>query len=140
MKAVRIRTALRGKRQITSSMTYEEFRVACPKLAAFDKGAVTVGRFATQSPWENHPDGDELLYIVAGKIDVILRPDGRQRRVTVRSGSIFVVPRAVWHRQIPRPVATVLSALPTAHGLTSWADDPPQNARKVRARRTRRRS
>ena len=140
MKAVSIRTALRGKRKITASMTYEDFRIACPRLAAFDKGAVTVGRFAAQTPWENHPDGDELLYILAGTLEVILQVNRDRIRVPVRSGSIFIVPRGTWHRQIPRPIATVLTALPTTHGPISWTDDPPLSARNVLGRRTRRRT
>jgi len=119
-----IRAALRGKRKITSRMTYKEFRAACPKLASFDGGVITVGRFAAQSPWERHLDGDELLHILDGKIEVTLLTDNGSAHVAVGAGSIFVVPRGVWHRQTPRPVATVLSALPTDHGPVSFADDP----------------
>jgi mannose-6-phosphate isomerase-like protein (cupin superfamily) len=119
-----LRTALRGKRKITPRMTYKEFGAACPKLASFDTGAITVGRFAAQSPWERHPDGDELLHILDGKIEVTLLTDNGPDHVTVGAGSIFVVPRNVWHRQTPRPVATVLSVLPTDHGPVSFADDP----------------
>src|SRR5205807_10137874 len=75
MQAQNIRTALRGKPKITGSTTYEMFRAACSQLAAFDKGAVTVGRFATQGPWEFHPDGDELLHFLDGQIQVILLTD-----------------------------------------------------------------
>jgi hypothetical protein len=87
MTAVGIRTALGGKREITSSMTYEEFRVACPKLAAFDKGAVTVGRFATQSPWENHPDGDELLYIVSCRSGFVTTGSGLTTAISFPSAT-----------------------------------------------------
>ena len=124
MQAQNIRTALRGKPKITASTTYETFRAACPELAAFDKGAVTVGRFATQGPWEFHPDGDELLHVLDGQIEVILLTDDEPVHVFVRAGSIFIVPARVWHRQVPRPLATLLSALPTQHGPTSWAEDP----------------
>ncbi len=128
-KAQSIRAALRGKPKITANTTYEGFRVACPRLAAFDKGAITVGRFATRSPWERHPEGDEFLHILKGEIDVILLSDDKRLRVRVRGGSIFVVPRGVWHCQVPRPVATVLSALPTSHGPLSWAEDPRRGTR-----------
>jgi len=84
MQAQNIRTALRGKPKITASTTYETFRAACPELAAFDKGAVTVGRFATQGPWEFHPDGDELLHVLDGQIEVILLTDDEPVHVFVR--------------------------------------------------------
>ena len=57
IQAHNIRAALRGKRKITSKMTYKEFRAACPKLAAFDGGAITVGRFATRSLRHAKPMG-----------------------------------------------------------------------------------
>lgn len=135
-KAHDVRAALHGKPKITSDTTYEEFKAACLTLSTFDRGAVTLGRFAAQTPWENHPEGDEFLYILNGRIDVILLTDHRRVRIPVKSGSIFVVPRGVWHCQIPRPVASVLSALPTAHGPLSWEKDPRQKPRKRRVKST----
>ena len=52
---------------------------------------------------EMHPDGDELLYFVSGRVRVVL-DDGDQahvgveRRVEVGAGEAFIVPRGVWHR------------------------------------------
>ena len=52
---------------------------------------------------EMHPDGDELLYFVSGRVRVVL-DDGDQDRVgaetrhEVGPGEAFVVPRGVWHR------------------------------------------
>jgi hypothetical protein len=82
MKAHSIRAALRGKRQITSKMTYKEFRVACPKLASFDAGVITVGRFAAQSPWERRdrghaPDGQRLRSRRRGRRVDLHRAPGR---------------------------------------------------------------
>ena len=53
---------------------------------------------------EMHPDGDELLYLVSGRIDVILEDGGTQATVgtehvqTLRAGEAIIVPRGVWHR------------------------------------------
>jgi mannose-6-phosphate isomerase-like protein (cupin superfamily) len=47
---------------------------------------------------EMHPDGDELLYLISGRVDVILEEDGEQRTVPVKPGQAFVVPKGVWHR------------------------------------------
>ena len=119
-----LRGALRGRPAITANTTEREFAAARAELARFDRGHVTLVRLATPSPWEKHPDGDELLYIAQGAIDVVLLGRARRSRVRVNAGSIFVVPRGVWHRQIPRPIASVLSALPSAHGAISWERDP----------------
>ena len=46
---------------------------------------------------EMHPDGDELLYLFSGRIEVRLElPDGT-RDVPVEAGEALVVPRGVWH-------------------------------------------
>jgi mannose-6-phosphate isomerase-like protein (cupin superfamily) len=46
---------------------------------------------------EMHPDGDEVLVMVSGSIDVVLElPDGT-RTVRVGSGEAMVVPQGVWH-------------------------------------------
>ena len=52
---------------------------------------------------EFHPDGDELLYVISGRIDVVL-DDGDQETVgteriePVQAGEAFIVPKGVWHR------------------------------------------
>jgi mannose-6-phosphate isomerase-like protein (cupin superfamily) len=52
---------------------------------------------------EVHPDGDELLYVVDGLMEVILDDGdehtvGAETRVVLRAGDAYVVPRGVWHR------------------------------------------
>jgi mannose-6-phosphate isomerase-like protein (cupin superfamily) len=52
---------------------------------------------------ELHPDGDELLYLISGSVDVVL-DDGDQDHVgaeittRLEPGQAFVVPKGVWHR------------------------------------------
>lgn len=47
---------------------------------------------------EMHPDGDELLYLVSGRVTVVLEDRSPPRRVELRPGQALVVPRGVWHR------------------------------------------
>ncbi len=52
---------------------------------------------------EVHPDGDELLYVVSGTMQVILddgdqQTVGTETTVVLRAGDAYVVPRGVWHR------------------------------------------
>jgi len=46
---------------------------------------------------ERHPDGDEVLYVVAGAVEVLLETEPAQR-VELRAGDGLIVPRGVWHR------------------------------------------
>jgi quercetin dioxygenase-like cupin family protein len=60
---------------------------------------------------ERHPDGDEILYVVAGAVDVLLETDPVQR-VALEAGDGLIVPRGVWHRlEIVAP-AKILYATP----------------------------
>ena len=52
---------------------------------------------------ELHPDGDELLYLVSGRVEVVLDDGdlehvGEETRHELGPGDGFVVPRGVWHR------------------------------------------
>jgi quercetin dioxygenase-like cupin family protein len=103
--------------------TAEEDAAAFPRLVTFNAGAVYVGRFAGQSPWERHPDGDELLHVLEGEVEVTLLLPGESVKEIVPAGSVLVVPRGVWHRQMARPSVTLLAATPDL-SEASFADDP----------------
>ena len=52
---------------------------------------------------ELHPDGDELLYLVSGRVEVVLDDGdlgrvGAETRHEIGPGGAFIVPRDVWHR------------------------------------------
>jgi len=125
MEAHDVGTALSGLRELKLSRatTAREAAAAFPKLAPFNGGGVFVGRFSGRSPWERHPTGDELLHVLEGEVEVtVLTKDG-PAHVTVAAGSIFIVPRGLWHRQFPRPTVTLLNATPQPTEI-SFADDP----------------
>jgi mannose-6-phosphate isomerase-like protein (cupin superfamily) len=46
---------------------------------------------------EMHPDGDELLFLVSGRVQVTLELDDGTREIEVGPGQAVVVPRGVWH-------------------------------------------
>lgn len=46
---------------------------------------------------EMHPDGDEVLYLVSGKVRVVFL-DTDQEDIVVRPGDGLVVPAGMWHR------------------------------------------
>ena len=46
---------------------------------------------------EMHPDGDEILYLISGKVRVVF-VDGDAEDVDVHPGDGLVIPKGVWHR------------------------------------------
>lgn len=124
MKAHDIQTALRGIRP-AEVRTAEEDAAAFPRLASFDSGAVYVGKFSGQSPWELHPEGDELLYVLDGEVEITLLIEEGAARELIPAGCVFVVPKGLWHRQVARPDATLLAVTP-GRSENSCNEDPRQ--------------
>ena len=46
---------------------------------------------------EMHPDGDEILYLISGKVRVVF-VDGDAEDDDVHPGDGLVIPKGVWHR------------------------------------------
>jgi len=47
--------------------------------------------------WERHPAGDEILFLVNGKMTLVLEENGGERRVDLEGGRLAIVPKGVWH-------------------------------------------
>jgi len=47
--------------------------------------------------WEMHPAGDEILYLLSGKMDVILERQDSHEIVSLSAGKAFIVPAGSWH-------------------------------------------
>jgi quercetin dioxygenase-like cupin family protein len=86
----------------------------------------TVGVFRTPADswlWERHPDGDELLYILGGELEMTLLLESTSEQTSLHPGSLFVVPKGVWHRPYARTDVRLLFVTP-ARTETSTAEDP----------------
>ena len=46
---------------------------------------------------EMHPDGDEILYLISGRVTVVF-PDDPVEDIEVHPGDGLVVPKGMWHR------------------------------------------
>lgn len=94
-------------------------------LAPFNEGRV--GCYWTDSgtsPWERHPDTDELLLVLEGSVRItVLPPAGGRESVEVRTGHLVVVPRGHWHRHEASGRYRELYVTPGA-SQTSFDDDP----------------
>jgi mannose-6-phosphate isomerase-like protein (cupin superfamily) len=59
---------------------------------------VVVNRQAeTWSQWERHPAGEEVVFLMSGRVDLIQEIDGENRRVELHPGMAVVNPPGVWH-------------------------------------------
>ncbi len=58
-----------------------------------------VAKMSENSPHggEMHPDGDEILYLISGRVKVIFLDDDEQD-ADVGPGDGLVVPKGMWHR------------------------------------------
>ena len=52
--------------------------------------------------WEMHPNGEEVLLLVSGSVEVIFDDGTTERVVPLGAGQICIVPRGVWHRFVVR--------------------------------------
>jgi mannose-6-phosphate isomerase-like protein (cupin superfamily) len=77
-------------------------------LASFNNCTVGVARFSAHPSWERHPAGDELLQVFEGELDLTLLTEDGPMETTLRPGSVFVVPRGLWHSPRPRGFVTML--------------------------------
>ena len=65
---------------------------------------------------EMHPDGDEVLYLISGRVDVILEEDGSETLLELGPGQGLVVPKGVWHRVKLREPSQLLHITPGPGG------------------------
>jgi mannose-6-phosphate isomerase-like protein (cupin superfamily) len=48
--------------------------------------------------WEMHPKGDEVLYLVTGKVTVVMRSQSEENATELTERQALIVPRGTWHR------------------------------------------
>ncbi len=80
------------------------------------RGHTLVMTHAFDTPWpswECHPHGDELVYLLEGDTDFVLRVNGADVTVRVREpGSYVLVPRNTWHTARPHAPTRMLFITP----------------------------
>lgn len=121
MKAHDIDAALRGEPHF--SERDEDSEASFWMVESFSGGSVWIGSWRGTSPWELHPDSDEFLHTLEGTAEVTLLAEDGPEEVRVPAGSVFVVPRGVWHRQHSSAKVVQMGVTP---GMTrhSEAEDP----------------
>lgn len=115
-------TMLRGR---TARTTQAERQGAFARLAAYRDGGIFTAKFAGDSAWERHPNGDELVQVVDGATTMHVMTEDGPQSVTLGPGMMVIVPQGTWHR-FAAPAGVTLMTMtpqPTQH-LEIEIDDP----------------
>jgi mannose-6-phosphate isomerase-like protein (cupin superfamily) len=113
---------LRGR---TPETPEAEREGAFAKLSQYRDGGIFAAKFQGESPWERHPNGDEIVQIVEGATTVHLMTKDGPQSVALSAGMVLIVPQNTWHRfEAPDGVSLITATpQPTEH-LTLTVDDP----------------
>ena len=115
-------TMLRGRTPETPEAARKG---AFARLAPYRDGAIFTAKFSGNSPWERHPNGDEIVQIAEGATILhVMAADGPQS-FALTAGMVAIVPKNTWHRFEAPDGVSLLTATPqpTEH-LTVDVDDP----------------
>jgi quercetin dioxygenase-like cupin family protein len=94
-------------------------------LGTFNSMALGIGRYvAGSSPWERHSNGDELLYVLDGEVEIEVIEGQESFKGTLRPGSLFVVPRGRWHQLTARAPVNIMFSSPGEEGAERTRDRP----------------
>jgi mannose-6-phosphate isomerase-like protein (cupin superfamily) len=96
------------------------------QLGSFDADTVGIGRYVPgSSPWERHNNGDELLLVTDGEVQIeILERDGGSRKELLSEGNLFVVPRGLWHQLTASAPVNILYVSPGEDGVERTREHP----------------
>jgi mannose-6-phosphate isomerase-like protein (cupin superfamily) len=94
-------------------------------LLPYRDGAVFAAKFSGKSAWERHPQGDEIVQIVAGETTLRLITAQGRETLALKAGMLVVVPQNAWHQfEAPNGVSVITATpQPTEH-LYADVDDP----------------
>ncbi|HEX4434694.1 MAG TPA: cupin domain-containing protein [Acidimicrobiales bacterium] len=56
-----------------------------------------IAQDATWDSWERHPAGEEVVYLLSGRVDIVQEIDGADHVVALRPGEAMINPTNVWH-------------------------------------------
>ena len=116
---------------ITADTTGEDADAAVRNVAKIGNLTLGVMSYTGQTPWERHPDGDELLLALDGEVEVTTLTDEGPVTRKLRAGEAFVCPQGLWHRQFAEKSVSMLYGTPIDTSENSMADDPRVVVEKV---------
>jgi len=92
--------------------TETELNKSFSLLSQYRDGAIFITHYAGNSQWERHSKGDEIVFVLDGKTNLILRTPEGEKPNLLQSGELIVVPQNVWHRFETPEGAKILSVTP----------------------------
>jgi len=95
-------------------------------LGPFNDNSIGIGRFISgSSPWERHNNGDELLLVTDGEVQIeVLEEDGSSWRERLEQGQLFAVPKGKWHQLTAKDNVTILYISPPEEGVERQREHP----------------
>lgn len=90
------------------------------RLMGSEKGRLLSGLSASAdwTNWEMHPAGDELLYMLEGKVTFVLELAAGLKEIALGTGRLLVIPQGVWHTaKVTQPsrLLAITAGLGTQH-------------------------
>ena len=82
-----------------------------------DGMTIGIAEMSENSPHggEMHPDGDEVLYLISGHVNVVFEDDAFED-IDMQPGDGLVVPKGVWHRVDILSPSKIMYATPGPDG------------------------
>lgn len=74
---------------------------------------IRIAKVAGEHIWHVHEQTDEFFQVLEGELLIGLREDGGERTVTLPRGSVFTVPRGIWHKPSSAGGASILLVEPS---------------------------
>ncbi len=94
-------------------------------LGSFDGVNVGIGRYVPgASPWERHSNGDELLFVLDGAVRIEVLDHDSSFRATLSEGTLFTVPRGLWHQLVAEVPVHILYLSPSEEGVERTREHP----------------
>ena len=95
-------------------------------LIDFNDSSIGACCITGESPvWEMHPDTDEFFHVLEGNFSITLLEESGAKVYEVPAGSVFVVPKGIWHKP-SAPAGVKFLYFTPGESLHSEADDPRQ--------------
>jgi len=114
LETARKRTFIKDRRP-DSELGPDDFAV----LTETETGGVFAISYQGESAWERHPNGDELVQVMAGETTLTLLTETGPVAHTMGEGMMIVVPRGIWHKFVTPESVTVMTMTPqpTDHSI-----------------------
>jgi quercetin dioxygenase-like cupin family protein len=113
---------LKGRSPTT---TAAERSQSMSRLLPYRDGAIFAAKFSGKGAWERHPQGEEIVHILEGMTTLhLITAEGRQS-LTLKAGSLVVVPQNAWHQfEAPDGVLLMTTTPQPTENLEVDVDDP----------------